>query len=1504
MALVSIQELYVEVSTSTPVVSAISAVNPENTFIILAGMTRASGLDEWRRTMASVQLSANGEAVAITVPVDDSGNTNIYKLYIIEDDECTVQHGFETDYGCTGQHGFETNYGNFPITISAVNVDNTFVLTNFGGDAGGNNTSNEALYVYLSDSSTVNVAKVGLVFSEKISYQVVENPNWTVQSISGTFTSATTSATIAIPTAVDASKSWVYGRYYINTNDAIMSASSLWNYQLADDGSNINLFRDTADSGVEWKYQFYVIEANNLRVQRGHVSIGAETGNSATISTSVEMSASFLSPGALGGFNIQTSASAGTSNKIPSRCKTITELVDSTTVSAYRVGTNNDDIVSYFEVIEYFTSATPTPSGLFTIKTFNVSENIICSGTSAVLNWDISGTNNFIATITPLGYSAQSELFPISPTIGEISANYTYNNLTSATFSGHSIDEGENRIFVVIFAGENDNDATGSSAQPISCKWGTKNMNFAVSANVGTSSSYNNTLAAWYLLCEDEEIPIAGSAENIVITFSGPYATSVTNTGFGIASFTIHNVEQIAPKFTNSASIVSANSIANSISADQGDVIIQSFINGYGTAGYEFDFNNNQQYINSAVISGTTNVAALTLNGYLVASANNLYNLSASSTSASVRNASIAFTFESLDNNILSGTSSVTPSATTEYILSVYDDDEIIPITESSVVVWVNQIPIVNTFESNLTTIDIGQSATLNWEIEKPDCWCSASVVPTSSWEIDRLYRLPISAGNFITSAETNIPMYYNLANISANNDFWSNIETNGGDLLITLSDGTTRVPLEIVYLSGSNKTGEIYFKDPGPLKTSASNIYYIYFGKAGATQPDVSATYGRNDVWSNNYLAVYHLHNTSESTGKASILTNNGATQTSSSYYDFDGTSDYMSFSGVSFTSLQNMTFESFIKVDNTGNNPYGIVVRARNNGEGIPATGPGIRTSNEIEYHWKDQGNTYTYDPNKVVPTDRFFYYSWRINSTSAICRVSGTDTTNAVTHNAITCTPAVVWRIGDDPTYNRFFKGYIDEVRLMSATVSESWTTIQEKMFSANNVFWNSGFIEEKTTDTQTYTSYVSACKSSSIIISANDEIIVSAVEYDFDRLYRLKIILDKNEVFTNEVGFPLTFNLANLSGATTSSSLLSPFWENIQSDGGDLIVSDISGNQLPLEIGYIDTANKKGTIYFKSINALNISSDSLDNEFYLYWGTISGTTTQPVTSSVYGSESVWDDNYVGVWHLDETSGTTIYDSTQYDNNGNITGTLSSTNTPVGRGLFIGFSSTYINVPNDLEFNTSAVTIEFLVKTSEYSTNYPSIIMQQNSISDRAFYASIISGGLAWYGSSLGGWSIENSVSANNNGNWYSYAGRGQEGSSATLHVDTNLIGTNIGVTEISGGTADLFIGANWFSETYGVAEVRYSNIMRSENWVKTTNNLNINNSRIWTIGTPELNLLTGSIVVSPTSATTYYLIVSNCCGQVIAQITLNIASIDIKILRDVLRGVARGILRGVL
>jgi hypothetical protein len=123
----------------------------------------------------------------------------------------------------------------------------------------------------------------------------------------------------------------------------------------------------------------------------------------------------------------------------------------------------------------------------------------------------------------------------------------------------------------------------------------------------------------------------------------------------------------------------------------------------------------------------------------------------------------------------------------------------------------------------------------------------------------------------------TDTPVLLLLDRIGASHTFWDNVKTDGGDLAVTSSDGTTRLPLEVVSIDVAGHAGEIWFK--GALSSTADTGFYLYYGNASATQPAATDTYGSNNVWDAGYRHVCHLQTDAANTSgyNAGLITTGG---------------------------------------------------------------------------------------------------------------------------------------------------------------------------------------------------------------------------------------------------------------------------------------------------------------------------------------------------------------------------------------------------------------------------------------------------------------------------------------------------------------------------------------------------------------------------------------------------------------------------------------------------
>ena len=133
-------------------------------------------------------------------------------------------------------------------------------------------------------------------------------------------------------------------------------------------------------------------------------------------------------------------------------------------------------------------------------------------------------------------------------------------------------------------------------------------------------------------------------------------------------------------------------------------------------------------------------------------------------------------------------------------------------------------------------------------------------------------------------------------------------------------------------------------------------------------------------------------------------------------------------------------------------------------------------------------------------------------------------------------------------------------------------------------------------------------------------------------------------------------------------------------NAQSDGGDLkFYSDSSlTNRLPCEVVQFayDSSTGAGDAAIEVWVKVPSVSSAVDTVIYV---TYHETDSQPSASATYGSEAVWDADFVGVWQLDQDPTGTVVDSTA---NGNDDFFGSMTSGDLGDGEAILFDESMTN------------------------------------------------------------------------------------------------------------------------------------------------------------------------------------------------------------------------------
>jgi len=342
-----------------------------------------------------------------------------------------------------------------------------------------------------------------------------------------------------------------------------------------------------------------------------------------------------------------------------------------------------------------------------------------------------------------------------------------------------------------------------------------------------------------------------------------------------------------------------------------------------------------------------------------------------------------------------------------------------------------------------------------------------------SNWD----YRVKVTVASAEVDADlTDFPVYVDLSDLPAG--FFSHVKSDGGDIRVTKTDGTTEVPREVVAISTGSSTGELHFKASGTLSSSSDTDFYIYYGNSGASEPATTATYGRDNVWSD-YAAVYHMNeDPSGSSPQMVDSTGNGYDGTSAGFMtsgdlitgqvgkglDMDGSNDEINIGTTPhFSNATAMTWSlwansptgvrSFI-AKGTNSSPFEGINMFVNSGRFIMSLVPSTGTGGQI-YR---QSATTAYSDSAV----RFYAATYAgDNAASSInlyANGANVDGSAVGTWSGSQVTTRNL-KIGErDGGIN--FLGLEDEIRLRFSVLTSTWISTEYSNQNAPSSFYTAG------------------------------------------------------------------------------------------------------------------------------------------------------------------------------------------------------------------------------------------------------------------------------------------------------------------------------------------------------------------------------------------------------------------------------------------------------------
>lgn len=340
-----------------------------------------------------------------------------------------------------------------------------------------------------------------------------------------------------------------------------------------------------------------------------------------------------------------------------------------------------------------------------------------------------------------------------------------------------------------------------------------------------------------------------------------------------------------------------------------------------------------------------------------------------------------------------------------------------------------------------------------------------------ASW----LYRVKITVDHTKVPGDlTDYPVYVSLASLPAG--FHSHVNSDGGDIRVTKSDGSTEVPRELVFYDSSADTGELFFKADGTLSSSSDTDFYIYYGNSGASNPANDATYGRENVWKSAYTGVYHLQEAANNTAsgyKDSTANHRNGTGFSMALtapqgklagkgQEFDGAND-----GIQLTG----TINNYI-TNSTGT----VTAWALSD-----ITGDSVAQPYLARWVWADSGGYLGVGIANISGTDRVRAYSFAGGNDAAAATYStaawmhlafrhaggalylykdGSVTSDGSANNTDDVSGALYLAFGYSSGSTPYWDGKIDEVRFANTDLGANWITTEYNNTNSPGTFYTVG------------------------------------------------------------------------------------------------------------------------------------------------------------------------------------------------------------------------------------------------------------------------------------------------------------------------------------------------------------------------------------------------------------------------------------------------------------
>jgi hypothetical protein len=296
-----------------------------------------------------------------------------------------------------------------------------------------------------------------------------------------------------------------------------------------------------------------------------------------------------------------------------------------------------------------------------------------------------------------------------------------------------------------------------------------------------------------------------------------------------------------------------------------------------------------------------------------------------------------------------------------------------------------------------------------------------------------------------------------------------------------------------------------------------------------------------------------------------------------------------------------------------------------------------------------------------------------------------------------------------------------------------------------------------------------------------------------------------------------------------------------------DGSDIrFTSDAEGlTELAFEIVTFVPNATVGSARIKIWIKLPSVSSATPTTFYMWWNNTAATAY--AATDTYGRNAVWSNSFLGVWHLNEQSGTTATNSVG-SNNGTYTGTTFPNRQDTTYGYMQGFvnaNGNFVSIGTGSPWQiTGNISISAIVTVTSYTAAWQAIVAKgdftyrlgRNNTSNGITFDRSVSGGFR----AAVNTTVITSGYHHIAGTYDSASGsRGfVDGASGTL--DANTAATLSDTKNLCIGRNTDNTGRDWNGY---IGEVKIANTVRSTTWMTTEYNTTFNFVTFITTGVPS-------------------------------------------------------------